>query len=54
MREVLKCLEVIYERDFLECSYGFRPGRRAHDATRTVDRRCTGPPAGFDLAADPR
>jgi hypothetical protein len=25
-------LEPIYERDFLDCSYGFRPGRSAHQA----------------------
>src|SRR6266540_2584354 len=25
-------LEPIWEADFLPCSYGFRPGRRAHDA----------------------
>jgi RNA-directed DNA polymerase len=25
-------LEPIFEADFLPCSYGFRPGRRAHDA----------------------
>jgi RNA-directed DNA polymerase len=25
-------LEPILEADFLPCSYGFRPGRRAHDA----------------------
>ena len=25
-------LEPIYESDFLDCSYGFRPGRSAHDA----------------------
>jgi len=30
-------LEVIYEPMFLECSYGFRPNRRAHDALRTLD-----------------
>src|SRR5712691_3549806 len=26
---VLEVLEAIYEQDFLECSYGFRPGRSA-------------------------
>jgi group II intron reverse transcriptase/maturase len=31
-------LGAIYEQDFLECSYGFRPARRAHDALRAVDR----------------
>jgi len=30
-------LEAIYEQDFMDCSYGFRPGRRAHDALRAVD-----------------
>ncbi len=29
-------LEAIYEQDFLDCSYGFRPGRRAHDALRVL------------------
>jgi len=27
-------LQAIYEQDFLDCSYGFRPGRSAHDAIR--------------------
>ena len=31
-RAVLMLLEPIYEGDFLPCSYGFRPGRSAHDA----------------------
>jgi len=35
---VREVLEAIYEQDFLDCSYGFRPGRRAHDAVRTLDR----------------
>ena len=30
-------LQAIYEQDFLECSYGFRPGRSAHDAIRRLD-----------------
>jgi RNA-directed DNA polymerase len=29
-------LEAIYEQDFLDCSYGFRPGRSAHDAIRKL------------------
>ena len=29
-------LEAIYEQDFLPCSFGFRPGRGAHDALRTL------------------
>ena len=35
IREVL---EAVYEQYFLECSYGFRPGRNAHDALRALDR----------------
>ena len=35
LREVM---EAVYEQDFLECSYGFRPGRSAHDAIRTLNR----------------
>ena len=35
---VREVLEAIYEQDFLDCSYGFRPGRSAHDAVRTLDR----------------
>ena len=31
-RAVLMLLEPIYEQDFLNCSYGFRPGRCAHQA----------------------
>lgn len=31
-RAVVMALEAIYEQDFLECSYGFRPGRSAHQA----------------------
>ena len=31
-RAVLMALEPVYEQDFLECSYGFRPGRGAHQA----------------------
>ena len=31
-RAILMLLEPLYEQDFLPCSYGFRPGRSAHDA----------------------
>ncbi len=33
---VREVLEAIYEQDFLPCSYGFRPGRSAHDAVRAL------------------
>ena len=31
-RAVVMLLEPIYEQDFLDCSYGYRPGRSAHQA----------------------
>ena len=31
-RAVAMVLEAVYEQDFLDCSYGFRPGRSAHQA----------------------
>jgi RNA-directed DNA polymerase len=31
-RAVLMVLEPIYEQNFMDCSYGFRPGRSAHQA----------------------
>jgi len=30
-------LQVVYEPVFMDCSYGFRPGRSAHDAMRALD-----------------
>jgi RNA-directed DNA polymerase len=33
---VLLILEPIFEADFEDCSYGFRPGRSAHDALRAI------------------
>jgi len=32
----LLILEPIFEADFMECSYGFRPGRGAHDALKAI------------------
>jgi retron-type reverse transcriptase len=29
-RAIVMVLEAVYEQDFLACSYGFRPGRSAH------------------------
>ena len=36
-------LEPIFEADFLPCSYGFRPNRRAHDAVAEVRYLATRP-----------
>jgi RNA-directed DNA polymerase len=38
-RAVVMALEPIYEQDFLDCSYGFRPGRSAHQALQEVWER---------------
>lgn len=35
-RAVAMVLEAVYEQDFLDCSYGFRPGRSAHQALQVV------------------
>lgn len=33
-----KILNAIYEQDFLECSFGFRPNRGCHDAIKVLDK----------------
>ena len=35
-RAIVMVLETIYEQDFRSCSYGFRPGRSAHQALRQL------------------
>jgi group II intron reverse transcriptase/maturase len=35
-RAVVMLLTPVYEEDFLDCSYGFRPGRSAHDALQAL------------------
>lgn len=35
-RAVAMVLEAVYEQDFLDCSYGFRPRRSAHQALKSV------------------
>jgi group II intron reverse transcriptase/maturase len=35
-RAVAMVLEAIYEQEFLDCSYGFRPARSAHDALQAL------------------
>jgi group II intron reverse transcriptase/maturase len=49
---VREVLEVIYEQDFLDCSYGFRPGRSAQDAVRTLDQIVHRGEGAWILAAD--
>ncbi len=45
-------LGAIYEQDFLDCSYGFRPGRSAHDALRTLNAACMRGEVNVVLEAD--
>ena len=35
-RAITMVMEAIYEPDFLSCSYGFRPGRSAHQALHAL------------------
>lgn len=35
-RAVTMVLEAVYEQDFMNCSYGFRPRRSAHDALKVL------------------
>jgi RNA-directed DNA polymerase len=38
-RAVAMVLEAVYEQDFLDCSFGFRPGRSAHQALDLLRER---------------
>lgn len=40
-RAVAMLLEAVYEQDFVAGSYGFRPGRSAHDALEELQKRPT-------------
>lgn len=41
-RAIAMLLEPIYEQDFLDCSYAFRPNRSPHDALAALWRHCMG------------
>jgi RNA-directed DNA polymerase len=51
---VREVLEAVYEQDFLDCSYGFRPGRSAHDAVRALTRAVDVGEANWILEFDVR
>src|SRR6266545_2116073 len=53
-RAVVMALEPIYERDFLPRSYGFRPGRSAHQALEDLWRRSMKMGGGWVLEVDIR
>jgi retron-type reverse transcriptase len=47
-------LESVYEQDFLDCSYGFRPGRSAHQASDSLWRQTMGLGGGWIVDVDIR
>jgi len=51
-RAVVTILEPIYEQDFLPCSYGFRPGRSAHQALQALWEGLMKMHGGWILEAD--
>lgn len=51
-RAVVMVLEAVYEQDFLDCSYGFRPGRSAHDALDDLDNQLMKMGGGWVLEID--
>lgn len=53
-RAVAMVLEAVYEQDFHEGSYGFRPGRNAHQALETVQNTLVQMNGGWVLEVDIR
>ncbi len=53
-RAVVMVLEPICEQDFLDCSYGFRPGRSAHQALRAGWKQLMARGGGWVLEVDIR
>jgi RNA-directed DNA polymerase len=51
-RATVTLLNAIYEQDFLDCSYGFRPGRGAQDALDEVGRVICRKPTAYVLELD--
>jgi RNA-directed DNA polymerase len=53
-RAVVMVLEPIYEQDFYDCSYGFRPGRSAHQALQSLWAQAMQSGGGWILEVDIR
>lgn len=51
-RAVAMVLGAVYEQDFLDCSYGFRPGRSAHDALEAIWETLMKMGGGYVLEVD--
>src|SRR6266481_1989469 len=53
-RAIVLLLEPIYEQDFLDCSFGFRVGRNAHQALLVIRRGITEQRSRWVLEVDVR
>ena len=53
-RAVAILLEAVYEQDFYDGSYGFRPGRSPHEALPELRQRCMTEGMGWIVAAEVR
>src|SRR5450755_4724696 len=53
-RAVAMLLEPIYEQDFYDCSYGFRPGRSAHQALESLWKQAMDSQGGWMVEVDIR
>jgi len=53
-RAVAMLLEPLYEQDFMDCSYGFRPKRSAHDALESLWKQTMDMRGGWVLEVDIR
>jgi RNA-directed DNA polymerase len=53
-RAVVMVLEPIYEQDFRDCSYGFRPGRSAHQALEALWKQTMAMGGGWIVEVDIR
>ncbi len=51
-KALAKILNAIFEEDFLECSFGFRPGRSCHDALRVLDKIINKPEIEYIVDTD--
>jgi len=51
-RAVVMVLEAVYEQDFLDCSYGFRPKRSAHQALDALHNAATWIAGGWVIELD--
>jgi group II intron reverse transcriptase/maturase len=51
-RAAAMALEAVYEQDFLDCSYGFRPGRSAHQALEALQHELVCRAGGWVLEVD--